>query len=80
MIEAEIYVTLKKTVADPQGQTIKGALVSRGYGEVDEVRAGKLITLRLNSLDRGQAVARVEEMCRRLLANPVIEDYRVVIK
>lgn len=74
---ARVYVTLKPTVNDPQGLTIRGALRSLGFPEVESVRAGKYLELRLPDGDEGQARARLDEMCRRLLANPVIEDYRV---
>lgn len=75
MLKAEIYITLKKTVADPQGLTIKHALDSLGYKEVEEVRIGKLVTVRLNINDKKEAEQRLNEMCKKLLANPVIEDY-----
>lgn len=73
---AKVFVTLKPTVNDPQGLTIRGALHSLGFSDVDSVRAGKYLELRLPEEDETRAGARVEEMCRRLLANPVIEDYR----
>ena len=73
---AKVYVTLKPTVNDPQGLTIRGALHSLGFSEVESVRAGKYLELRLPENDKDLAGAQVEAMCRRLLANPVIEDYR----
>jgi len=73
---ARVYVTLKTTVNDPQGLTIRGGLHSLGYGEVESVRAGKYMEIRLSAADNGRARARVAEMCARLLANPVIEQYR----
>jgi phosphoribosylformylglycinamidine synthase len=73
---ARVYVTLKQTVNDPQGLTIRGGLHQLGYAEVSGVRAGKYLELRLEAADKEQASARVTEMCRRLLANPVIEDFR----
>ncbi|HVC30572.1 MAG TPA: phosphoribosylformylglycinamidine synthase subunit PurS [Steroidobacteraceae bacterium] len=73
---ARIYVTLKPTVNDPQGLTIQGALRSLGFAEVEQVRAGKYLEIRLPEPDEGIARERVDAMCRRLLANPVIEDYR----
>jgi len=79
-MEAEIYITLKKTVADPQGLTIKHALHSLGYQDVQEVRMGKLITVKLNSKDKTGAEEKVDQMCKKLLANPIIEDYRFKIK
>ena len=80
MLKAEIYITLKKTVADPQGLTIKHALDSLGYKEVEEVRIGKLVTLRLNINDKKEAEQRLNEMCKKLLANPIIEDYSFKIE
>ncbi len=73
---ARVYVTLKPTVNDPQGLTIRGGLHSLGYAEVETVRAGKYMELKLEASDQDSAAARVGEMCARLLANPVIEQYR----
>ena len=76
MFLVRVYVTLKPTVNDPQGLTIRGALHSLGFASVDSVRAGKYMEVRLNAGDRKEAETQVAEMCRKLLANPVIEDYR----
>ncbi len=76
MYLAKIYVTLKPTVNDPQGLTIRGALHSLGFADVESVRAGKYLEVRLSAGDRAQAEKQLAEMCRKLLANPVIEDYR----
>jgi phosphoribosylformylglycinamidine synthase len=73
---ARVYVTLKPTVNDPQGLTIRGAMHALQFAEVESVRAGKYMEIRLTAGDETQAGRRVEEMCRKLLANPVIEDYR----
>ena len=75
MLQAEIYITLKKTVADPQGLTIKHALHSLGYQEVDEARIGKLIIVRLNLKNKQEAEKKIKQMCQKLLANPIIEEY-----
>jgi phosphoribosylformylglycinamidine synthase len=75
MLEAEIHVTLKKSVLDPQGETVKGALRSLGFQGVDDCRIGKFMVVRLSGADPAHARAQVEEMCRKLLANPVIEEY-----
>ncbi len=75
MLEAKVYITLKKTVADPQGLTIKHALESLEYNEVREARIGKLVILQLDMDDKEAAKSRVEQMCQKLLANSVIEDY-----
>ena len=73
---ARVYVTLKPTVNDPQGLTIRNALHSLGFGSVDSVRAGKYMEVRLRAGDEEDARRQAEEMCRRLLANPVIEQFR----
>jgi phosphoribosylformylglycinamidine synthase subunit PurS len=73
---ARIHVTLKPVVNDPQGLAVMGALHQLGYGGVESVRLGKYLELQLAASDRAAAEAQVDEMCRRLLANPVIEDYR----
>jgi len=76
MFLAKVYVTLKPTVNDPQGLTIMGGLHSLGFQSVQGVRAGKYMEIRLNGSDRAAVEAEVAEMCRKLLANPVIEDFR----
>lgn len=76
MYLAKIYVTLKPTVNDPQGLTIKGGLHSLGFAAVDSVRAGKYMEIRVDAPTKDKAEAAVTEMCKKLLANPVIEEYR----
>ena len=66
---------LREGIADPEGQTIAGGLAALGFSGIDEVRTGKLIILSLAAADEGAARERVEEMCGRLLANPVIETF-----
>jgi len=73
---AKVYVTLKPTVNDPQGLTIKGGLEVLGFGSVRRVRAGKYIEIWLDEESEERARKQVEDMCRKLLANPVIENYR----
>lgn len=75
MLKAEIYITLKNTVSDPQGLTVKHALDSLGFKRIEEVRIGKLVIVKLNSQDKDQGQKEIEQMCRKLLANPIIEDY-----
>ena len=75
MFLARVYVTLKPTVNDPQGLTIRGGLHSLGFESVQGVRAGKYIEITLDAGDESEADAQVTEMCRKLLANPVIEDF-----
>lgn len=72
---ARVRVVLKPAVNDPQGLAIQGGLRHLGFAEVQTVRAGKLFEITLDAPDRETAARRVEEMCRRLLANPVIEDF-----
>ncbi len=76
MYLAKVYVILKPTVNDPQGLTIKGALHNLGFSSVTDVRAGKYIEVRTQEQDYNNAYEQVNEMCRKLLANPVIEYYR----
>ena len=73
---AKVYVTPKKAILDPQGKAIVHSLHALDYAEVTDVRMGKYLEVRLSGLSRAQAKQRVEEMCRRLLANLVIEDFR----
>ncbi|MBV9881556.1 MAG: phosphoribosylformylglycinamidine synthase subunit PurS [Sphingomonadaceae bacterium] len=73
-MKVRVYVTLKKGVLDPQGKAIHHALEGLGFAGVNDVRAGKLIEL---DVDDGTRDADVEEMCRKLLANTVIENYRI---
>jgi phosphoribosylformylglycinamidine synthase subunit PurS len=80
MFLARVYVTLKPTVNDPQGLTIRGALHSLGFAAVETVRAGKYMEIRIDAADAATAEAQVAEMCRKLLANPVIEDFRFDIE
>jgi phosphoribosylformylglycinamidine synthase subunit PurS len=76
MYLAKVYITLKPTVNDPQGLTIKGALHNLGFSSVEDVRAGKYIEVRIAGKDIASARKQVDEMCRKLLANPIIENYR----
>ena len=73
---AKVYVTLKPVVNDPQGITIQGALHNLGFASVKGVRAGKYFEVRLEAPDKAEAERAVADMCARLLANPVIEDFR----
>ena len=76
-MRARVVVTLKKSVLDPQGQAVTRALGSLGFSEVRDARLGKIIELEIDSKDAAEARARVEQMCEKLLANTVIEEYRV---
>ncbi|MCT7375189.1 phosphoribosylformylglycinamidine synthase subunit PurS [Chelativorans salis] len=79
MIKARIIVTLKNGVLDPQGKAIEGALGGLGFSGVGSVRQGKVFDVELEDSDRAKAEAALKEMCERLLANTVIEDYSIAI-
>ncbi len=76
---AEIYITLKSGILDPQGKTVHHALENLGLKNIEEVRMGKLIRLNLGSVSQEKARELGDEACRKLLANPVIEDYEIKI-
>lgn len=76
-MKAKISVTLKRGILDPQGQAVLHALGSLGYSGVKNVRMGKLLELELATSDRAGAETEVKAMCERLLANTIIEDYRI---
>ena len=78
-MKAKVHITLKRGVLDVQGKAIGGALASLGFGGVADVRQGKYIELDIAETDPAIAKSRVEEMCRKLLANTVIENYAVEI-
>jgi phosphoribosylformylglycinamidine synthase subunit PurS len=77
---ARVHVLLKPVVNDPQGQAIQGGLKSLGFDAVQRVRAGKYFEIQVDAPDAAEAARQAEEMCRKLLANPVIEDYRVAVE
>ena len=74
-MKARIRITLKNGVLDPQGKAIEGALASLGFTGVNDVRQGKYIEVTLTETDEAKARAQVEQMCKDLLANTVIENY-----
>ena len=76
-MKARVHVTLKNGVLDPQGKAIQHALGSLGFDGVNEVRQGKVIELELAETDPAKAKATVDAMCTKLLANTVIENYRI---
>ena len=78
-MKARVFVTLKPSVFDPQGQTIADALHSLGYGGVRDVRQGKYFELDVQSKSADQARALAAEVADKLLANPVIESYRIEV-
>jgi phosphoribosylformylglycinamidine synthase len=80
MVKARVYVTLKKSVFDPQGKTIHDALVSLGYAGVKDVRQGKFFEVELDGLPAETARQTAEEIARKVLSNPVIESFRVEVE
>jgi len=76
-MKARVFVTLKPSVFDPQGSTIAGALHSLGYDAVTDVRQGKYFELELNATSAGEAERLAQEVADRVLANPVIESFRI---
>ena len=76
MYLARVYVSLKSTVSDPQGLTIQGGLHQLGFDDVVGVRAGKYMEIKIDQDSESDVARQVEAMCDKLLANPVIEEYR----
>jgi phosphoribosylformylglycinamidine synthase, purS protein len=76
-VKAKVHITLKNGVLDPQGKAVQHALGSLGFGGVNDVRQGKFIELDLAETDEAKARETVEQMCRQLLANTVIENYTI---
>ncbi len=75
MLNAKVYVTLKKGVLDPQGKAVQHSLASLGYNSVEDVRLGKYVEVKLNETDKEKAKVMLKEMCEKLIANTVIEDF-----
>ncbi len=78
-LRARVFVTPKRGILDPQGKAVQQGLHALGFVEVGDVRVGKLVELTLKDLSRDAAADRLRAMCDRLLANKVIEDYRVEV-
>ena len=78
-MKAQVYVTLRKEVLDPQGKAVANALRASGFDEVTDVRVGKYLELALEG-GRDDTEARIKSMCDKLLANPVIEDFRIELE
>jgi len=76
-VKARVFVTLKSGVLDPQGQAVQKTLGRLGFAEVQDVRIGKYVVIELDESDPARARERVNQMCERLIANTVIEDYHV---
>ena len=77
-MKISVIITLKKDVLDPQGKVIHQTLDGMGFGDVNEVRQGKYFEIDTNEKDNKKAEAKVEEMCQKLLANLVIENYKII--
>ena len=77
MMKARVLVTLKPGVLDPQGKAVAGTLGRLGYDEVEDVRIGKYVEVTLTETDGARARSRVEDMCRQLIANTVIENFEI---
>ena len=77
-MKVKVIVTLKDGVLDPQGKSIQQTLNGMSYSEVKEVRQGKYFDIEVNTSDEKNAKVKVEEMCKKLLANLVIEDYKIL--
>jgi phosphoribosylformylglycinamidine synthase len=78
--KAEVFIVLKPLVNDPEGLVIRDGLRTIGFNEVAAVRSGKYLTIDLDADDKAEAEARLAEMCDKLLANPVIEEYRFTVQ
>ena len=77
-MKIKVIVTLKNGVLDPQGKAIQQTLNGMNFDNVNEIRQGKFFEINLNENDEGRAKSKVEDMCKKLLANLVIEDYKII--
>ena len=77
-MKVKVIITLKNGVLDPQGKAIQQTLNGMGFSSVEEVRQGKYFDIDINENDESKAKAKVEEMCKKLLANLVIENYKII--
>ena len=77
-MKISVIITLKQDVLDPQGKVINQTLTGMGFNNIDEVRQGKYFEINVNEQDEKKAKAQVEEMCKKLLANLVIENYKIL--
>ena len=77
-MKVKVIVTLKKSVLDPQGTVIQQALNGMGFKNVNDVRQGKFFEINIDEKDKKKAEEKAEEMCKKLLANLVIEDYKII--
>ena len=77
-MKIKVVVTLKNGVLDPQGKAIQQTLNGMGFSEVNEVRQGKYFDIEVSETDENKAKSKVDEMCKKLLTNLVIEDYKIL--
>ena len=77
-MKISVVITLKKDVLDPQGKVIHQTLNGMGFGNINEIRQGKYFEIDTKEIDKKKAEEKVEEMCKKLLANLVIEDYKII--
>ena len=77
-MKISVIITLKQDVLDPQGKVINQTLTGMGFDKIDEVRQGKYFEINVNEQDENKAKTQVEEMCKKLLANLVIENYKIL--
>ena len=77
-MKVSVVITLKKDVLDPQGKVIHQALNNMGFEDINEIRQGKYFEIGLNEEDKSKAEKKIEDMCKRLLANLVIENYKII--
>ena len=79
-MKASIIVTLKKDVLDPQGKVVNQTLINMGYANISNVRQGKFFEIEINENDKDKAEKIAEEICKKLLTNVVIEDYKIILE
>ncbi len=79
-MKVKIYVTLKEGILDPQGKAVQHSLHTLGYASVRDVRIGKYVEIKISDMPEETMESRIKEMCHKLLANPVIEDFRYEIE
>jgi len=77
-MKIKVIVTLKESVLDPQGTVVKQALNGMGFNNINDVRQGKFFEININEKDQKKAEEKVDDMCKKLLANLVIEDYKII--
>lgn len=80
MFTATVQVTLRPSILDPQGKAVEHAIATLGVGSITQVRMGKMVEMKVDVRDEAAARAAVEEVCRKLLANPVMEDFTFQLK